>query len=245
MCSGGSACARARAAAMSTAARAHLMRMDGQETRTMAPQAKLLALLRQFLASNRPAIYAIAAVILIAYLFYRPPPPAGAGGQAACANDGRRGRTKARPRITLSTTHGVLFTGGPAALELAAGALEAMRKLAAYADVYLITPGVTADSQEAAVRDALASGGILDLAGFDSRKVLFCATALGRSAMCRQIEPSLHIDSAPDVVEQLAPHLPHVALISATPLSTGRENVLASGSLGELVELYLASVRFS
>lgn len=206
--------------------------------------ASLMALLRQWLAANRPVVYALIALVLVAYLFHRPPPNAGAGGQP-CANDGGRARAKARPRITLSTTQGVLFTGGPAAFELAAGALDALRKLVAFADVFLITPDITQDSQEAAMRAALSREGVLELPGFDARKVLFCSTALGRSAMCRQIEPSLHIDFASDVVEVLAPHLPHVALVSAAPVPTKRENVLAASSLSELVDLYLASVRFT
>ena len=204
----------------------------------------LIALLRQWLASNRSTLYALAAALLIAYLFYRPPPP-NVGAQAACPG---RGRAKARPRVTISTAPGVVFApGAGTTFELAAGACDALRRLAAFADVYLITPNVTLDSHEAELRAALAREGVFDFPGFDARKVLVCSTAVGRTAMCRQIEPALHIDSASDIVEGLAPHVPHVALISAAPgqRAPGRDNVLSASSLGELVDLYADSMSFS
>lgn len=205
----------------------------------MSAHTHLLALLKVWLASNRSSLYALAAAVLVAFLLRRPPP------QNAGVNEGAaQGKaTKSRPRITLSTTQSVFFAQGAPTFELAAGALDALRKLAAHADVYLITSHIASDGEEAALRAALERAGVADLPGFDARKILVCRTAMGRSAMCRQIEPSLHIDAAAEVAEALAPHLPHVALVSHQPAVRARENMLFASSLGELVDLYLESVR--
>ncbi|KAJ1621719.1 hypothetical protein T492DRAFT_349252 [Pavlovales sp. CCMP2436] len=193
----------------------------------------LLALLRQWL-TGRGSLFAIAAAVLVAYLFYRPPPVAGGERKG-----GRPARAKGRPRITVST-QGVLFARGS---QLADGALDALRKLAEYADIYLIASPVSSDAMEAELRAVLAREGVSELPGFDPRKILFCSTAMGRAAMCRQIEPALHIDSTADIAATLAPHVPHVAVISDPPAAPSRENVLVATNMSELVDLYLASVR--
>ena len=45
---------------------------------------------------------------------------------------------------------------------------------------------------------------------------MFCCTESGRGAICRQLEPSVHIDSSPIVVEYLAPHLSKLVLVDPT-----------------------------
>jgi hypothetical protein len=202
-----------------------------------APAPTLVFLLRQWLAAHKTVVYAVAAAVLVAYLFYRPPPPA---GERECA--GRRGKGKSKPRVTLSTP-GVLLDNFSAAglSKLADGALEALRALTEHTELYLITSGIDSDTDESTLRAALETAGVLALPGFDARRILVCSTTAGRSAMCRQIEPALHIDTASDIALLLAPHLQHVALVSPSPIpepfgrDNGRDNILLSSSLADLV----------
>ena len=60
------------------------------------------------------------------------------------------------------------------------------------------TAQCSTDATEAAVRRALHEAGVFD-AGQHADKVLFCETEVGRGAMARQLEPSLHIDSSAQV----------------------------------------------
>jgi hypothetical protein len=209
-------------------------------------RAALISLLRQWLSQHRSGLYALAAAVLVAYLLYRPQPPPAGNAAGECSATPRQPKPKTKPRVTLSTAPGVLFARPPTdgAAELTAGALDALARLAAWADVYLITSGVHSDEAEVAVRAALAGAGVLGVPGIDARRVLVCSTKLGCSAMCRQIEPVLHIESNADVIDALAPHLPHVALVgaSAAPAASSRDNVLIATSLTELTELYLAAI---
>jgi len=75
--------------------------------------------------------------------------------------------------------------------------LASVLELVRTCDVYIITQCST-DATEAAVRRALHEAGVFD-AGQHADKVLFCETEVGRGAMARQLEPSLHIDSSAQV----------------------------------------------
>ena len=73
-------------------------------------------------------------------------------------------------------------------------------------DLYIITQ-CSSDAAEEAVRAALLESGVVD-AGLCHHKILFCETQIGRGAMARQLEPSLHIDSSARTLQSLAPFVP-------------------------------------
>ena len=41
----------------------------------------------------------------------------------------------------------------------------------------------------------------------DRRKLIFCNTEDGRSAIVRQLAPAVHLDTSPKVLQYLAPHV--------------------------------------
>ena len=67
---------------------------------------------------------------------------------------------------------------------------------------------------------------------------MFCATEDGRGAICRQLEPSMHIDTSSKIAAYLAPHVPSVVLIAAAHTSSTLANVSIASSLAD----YLARV---
>ena len=54
----------------------------------------------------------------------------------------------------------------------------------------------TPSQAEAAVLVALEAAGAFEEGVCDQRKCLFCTTEMGRSAMCRQLMPALHMDTS-------------------------------------------------
>lgn len=199
----------------------------------------LLDVFREWLANHRPSFYFAMACISILYLLYRPPPEQRDRTEPANCSGAQQPSKVNKPRITLSTMGNVVFDGF--SLRIAPGSLEALRRLAAYGDLYLITSEVTSDDAEKAVRGALEREGILAIDGIDKRKLLMCSSKMGRVAMCRQIEPEVHIDSAADLVAQLAPHLPLVALVGAEANHNHLENVHVATTLAEFADVYLAT----
>ena len=74
-------------------------------------------------------------------------------------------------------------------------------------DLYIITQ-CSSDAAEEAVRAALLESGVVDAGLCCHHKILFCETQIGRGAMARQLEPSLHIDSSARTLQSLAPFVP-------------------------------------
>ena len=63
---------------------------------------------------------------------------------------------------------------------------------------------------------------------------MFCCTESGRGAMCRQLDPAVHVDSSAQVVQYLAPHVPEVVHVSAAGCSvqSAKGSVVNVASLG-------------
>ena len=66
---------------------------------------------------------------------------------------------------------------------------------------------------------------------------MFCCTESGRGAMCRQLEPAVHIDSSAQVVQYLAPHLQQLVFVNAAGqrLQVAKGAVLSVASLAAYV----------
>eukprot|EP00736_Rhodelphis_marinus_P012290 Rmarinus@m.21014 len=91
--------------------------------------------------------------------------------------------------------------------------VAALKRLVRASNVYLISQ-VDDDDSEAHVRTCLKEAGLFD-AGLDPKKVLFCSTVLGKSAIARQLDPALHIEKSPEVVLELQPYLHMLALVQS------------------------------
>ena len=75
-------------------------------------------------------------------------------------------------------------------------ALEPLFLLSSRHQIFLVTQlPADSDALEAAVMTLLDGAGVFADGRCDRRKAMFCCTESGRSAMCRQLEPQVHMDS--------------------------------------------------
>mmetsp|Transcript_61022 Transcript_61022/g.145342 ORF Transcript_61022/g.145342 Transcript_61022/m.145342 type:complete len:246 (+) Transcript_61022:64-801(+) len=136
-------------------------------------------------------------------------------------------------RVTVVTNDGVFgqmelqaassAAAGGSSLRVLDSALPSLLEIARTCDLYLITQCST-DEAEAAVRAAVSDSGLLH-AGFNPHKMLFCETEAGRGSMARQLEPSLHVDSSPTVLDALRPFVASLVAVK-TPANA---RALAAG----------------
>ena len=72
---------------------------------------------------------------------------------------------------------------------------------------------------------------------------MFCCTESGRGAICRQLEPSVHIESSPQIVQYLAPHLPQLVFVNGAgqSLQVAKGAVVNVENLGAYVAAALAA----
>ena len=193
----------------------------------------------RLLAQVRPIALALIAIAICVLLFRpRRKPPALPGAPGAATSNATTPAKKG-PQMSVSTV-GVLldFEGG--APRLFADAAATLLRLAQRADLYLLTTlPEDSDALEAATLAAMTSGGLFATGGCDKRKALFCTTEDGRSAMARQLNPSVHVDTSPKVLQYLAPHLPSVVYVHPTgaPMEgAAAGSVVLARSLTEYVE---------
>ncbi|XP_020592249.1 peroxisome biogenesis protein 22-like, partial [Phalaenopsis equestris] len=78
---------------------------------------------------------------------------------------------------------------------------------------------------------ALKDAGLFTAGGLNSEKVLFCSTENGRISFVRQLEPDWHIDTNPDIIQQLSRFIKYQLHISPTRIERAAPNVFTSISL--------------
>ena len=111
-------------------------------------------------------------------------------------------------------TVGTLIDFDRSTPRLLPGAVAALLRIAQTADVYLITTlPEDSDEVEAATCETLSAAGVFGTGACDRCKALFCATEDGRCAITRQLEPAVHVDVSPKVLQYLAPHVPRVVYV--------------------------------
>jgi len=197
-----------------------------------APAMDLSDVLHWVMQHGRPLLIAVV-LILIVTLLLRPvrEPPRAAG--AACSSSQSTG-TPPRQAVSISTS-GVLLEFRAGSPQLLPDAIAALVALASRADIYLITQlEQDSDAQEKAVLELLDGSGIFASGRCDRRKVVFCSTEDGRGAICRQLEPSTHIDTSPKIATYLTPHVHTVVLIGSSASPTP-PNVSTASSLAQYV----------
>ena len=202
-----------------------------------SPLSRLLS--PRLLGQARPIALALIAIAICVLLFRpRRKPPALPGAPGA-ANTNAAPATRG-PQISVSTVGVLLDFEGGGGPRLFADAASTLKRLAQRADLYLLTTlPEDSDALEAATLKAMSSGGLFAEGGCDQRKALFCNTEGGRSAMARQLNPSVHIDTSPKVLQYLAPHLPRVVYVNATgaPMEgAAAGSVVLARSLTEYVQ---------
>jgi len=149
----------------------------------------------------------------------------GASNNDASQSQQRRGGVK---RITCSSKEVLLGLG--TTIEFLPTARDAFVELCRSYDMYLVTT-VSDKKQVDQVREFLEQSGLHD-EGLDRRKVLFCETNKGRESFARQIEPSIHIDGDPVIVQALKPHLKESWLVlSSCTARTTAGNVTTAPTL--------------
>ena len=156
--------------------------------------------------------------ICIFYLLLRPrnkPQGAHAQQQQGSERQGARSAPSRGPAVSVSTV-GTVLTYVDGQPQLLPGAAAALRRIAETTDIYLVTQlPEDLDALEEATLEALSSAGVFGAGACDRRKAMFCSTQDGRSAICRQLAPAVHIDTSAAVLTYLAPHLPRVVYVDA------------------------------
>lgn len=108
--------------------------------------------------------------------------------------------------------------------------LEVLLEITKFCDLYLMER-VVDDESEKKVLLALEDAGVFTSGGLVKDKVLFCSTENGRTSFVRQLEPDWHIDSNPEIVNQLARFIKYQLHISPTKPDRIATNVFCSASL--------------
>ncbi len=176
-------------------------------------------------ANLRPVVVAILAIVVVIALLRprnKPTQPLADGGtQDSAGQLGGSSSSSARvtargPGFSLSTVGTLLeFREGEA--RLLPGAVDALRRICAVADVYLVTqlPKDT-DELEVATLEVMTRAGVFEPGACERHKSMFCSTEDGRGAMIRQLAPATHVDTSPKVLRYLAPHLARVVYMDPT-----------------------------
>ncbi|XP_075498184.1 peroxisome biogenesis protein 22-like [Primulina tabacum] len=108
--------------------------------------------------------------------------------------------------------------------------LEVLLEVTKFCDLYLMER-VLDDQSEKNVLVALEEAGVFTSGGLVKDKVLFCSTETGRSSFVRQLEPDWHIDSNPEIVNQLSRFIKYLLHISSVKLERPPSNVVTAASL--------------
>nr|XP_029144295.1 peroxisome biogenesis protein 22 isoform X2 [Arachis hypogaea] len=78
---------------------------------------------------------------------------------------------------------------------------------------------------------ALEEAGVFTSGGLVKDKVLFCSTENGRSSFVRQLEPDWHIDTNPEIINQLARFIKYQLHVSPSRTERTAANVFSAPSL--------------
>ncbi|KAK3259304.1 hypothetical protein CYMTET_31694 [Cymbomonas tetramitiformis] len=154
-----------------------------------------------------------------------------------------RRRLKGVHKVTCSLS-GVLFEEGAAdALSTSAtarpAAVEIIQALIGICDVYFITQ-VTDDRGEEKAHEALLKANLVGPEGvvagkgiLASHKSLYCTTHVGCTAIVRQLEPDLHIESSVEIVKELSRFVPRLLHVNASGaiVPDGAANISATTGL--------------
>lgn len=151
-------------------------------------------------------------------------------------------RIPVRQKVTLVTNDTVFDSNALSSLDSSAAsaasqplsilpnALAPLLEIARVCDLYVITQ-CASDATEQAVRDALRDAGVVD-AGLNDIKVVFCETEAGRGSIARQIEPTMHVDSAAVIVDGLRPFVPSLVGVKTPYNAHSLEAAAAAGRGG-------------
>lgn len=108
--------------------------------------------------------------------------------------------------------------------------LEVLLEITKFCDLYLMER-VIDDESEKNVLLALENAGIFTSGGLVKDKVLFCSTETGRTSFVRQLEPDWHIDTNPEIVNQLARFIKLQLHISSVRPERSAPSVFSSPTL--------------
>lgn len=108
--------------------------------------------------------------------------------------------------------------------------LEVLLEITKFCDLYLME-NVLDDESEKKVLVALEDAGVFTSGGLIKDKVLFCSTETGRTSFVRQLEPDWHIDTNPEIIQQLARFIRYQLHISPVKPERTASNILSSPSL--------------
>ncbi|WOG98799.1 hypothetical protein DCAR_0418144 [Daucus carota subsp. sativus] len=110
--------------------------------------------------------------------------------------------------------------------------LEVLLEITKFCDLYLMER-VLDDESEKKVLVALEDAGIFTSGGIIKDKVLFCSTETGRTSFVRQLEPDLHIDTNPEIIQQLSRFIRHQLHIASVKPEQPTSSITSSPSLEE------------
>mmetsp|Transcript_40362 Transcript_40362/g.48930 ORF Transcript_40362/g.48930 Transcript_40362/m.48930 type:complete len:281 (+) Transcript_40362:267-1109(+) len=165
--------------------------------------------------------------------------PVGVTSPAATSTGVRmRRRLKGVQRVTCTLLGSLFEEATPEGLKrsvaLKPAAVEVLRELSSICEVFYIIECHTDDAQEAALK-ALQGAGLVGkgkgLVGV--HRALFCSTKIGRTAIVRQMEPDLHIDTCPDTMTGLARYVPRLLYVQvgSNPIHGASSNITSTPSL--------------
>jgi hypothetical protein len=176
----------------------------------------LVAFLRLW-TQSKPILVALVAIALCLLLF-RPRQKRDGERQRQQQRQGSASTQAAThgPMVSIATVGTLLEYDGHVP-RIIAGAAGALLQIAQRADVYLVTTlPVDSDEVEMATVEAMSAAGLFRDGGCERCKAMFCATEDGRSAMARQLAPTVHVDTSPRVLQYLAPHVPRTVFVHAS-----------------------------
>jgi len=204
------------------------------------PRFTRMGLLSFVPTSLRPVVVALLAIVVVILLLRprnKPVRPPGEGGvhnspgQQGTSSSSSVRLTTRGPAFSLSTV-GTLLEFREGRVQLIPGAVDALRRISAVADVFLVTqlPKDT-DELETASLETMARAGLFDAGACERHKTMFCSTEDGRRAMVRQLAPAIHLDTSPKVLRYLAPHLARVVYVDPTRSKIDADDPIKGSSI--------------
>eukprot|EP01065_Artemidia_motanka_P001884 TRINITY_DN10875_c0_g2_i1.p1 TRINITY_DN10875_c0_g2~~TRINITY_DN10875_c0_g2_i1.p1 ORF type:complete len:245 (+),score=99.86 TRINITY_DN10875_c0_g2_i1:64-735(+) len=164
----------------------------------------------------------------------------GGGGPPAAGADGDGVRDYCGWKVLVNLEAVRTASAADGGLRVDETQVEVLHHLAGVCELHTLMR-VDSDAEEELARLQLEELGLVK-SGLRPHRMLFADSMTGMKAVGRQLTPSLLIDSSREIVDYLAPHLPHVGYVCVEPGPGNRllANTIVAPTVAEVLKALTA-----